>query len=68
MVEVLLSLLSNLGRDGFDSHWFRGNLLGGSSMESGFGSDLNSSLNFSVFDLSWFSFVSKDLLYLSHGL
>ena len=58
VVEILLGLLSNLGRNRFDSHWLRGSLLSGSSMESGFGSDLNSSLNFGVFDLGWFSLVS----------
>jgi hypothetical protein len=57
MLKVLFLLFSELGREGLNSHWFGGNLLGVTSGEVGLGSDLNGSLNLGLFDLGWFSFV-----------
>ncbi len=68
VVESLLLFLSKLGGKGLNGHWFGGSLLSGSSVEFGFVSDLNSSLDFSVFDLGWLGLVFKNLLNFTHGL
>ena len=66
MVLTLLLISSNLGGNGLDGHWLGESLLGLVSVESGGGSDLDSSLLDWSFDLNCFSLFLDNVLWFCH--